>query len=332
MKHAWILLATVGAAVGFAQMPEDKPEEAVNGSWTGEGGRSFTVKGVCDIDEKTVSCWNLQGVVDPKLAEEMKSRLLSSNNGQDLGFKFGKKNRYFLYEAGSQQFSPQFTSSDGSYLQAQPFSYNGNDIVRGYGHLVAEANTTSINVMARFNGLPGPKAVTVPFKEGSKVTYDGLSITVGGWKKGGADPNRFNGFSGGYSGSGTPGSNSDRGWQLFFEMQPGTQYVNLGALDREGQPIVYVDPKGRPVSELEYLKHAPKNRFGAQPMVSTNEYAMATYNAGFGGQSLPHAVSYGTNVDPKYIDSLTISATRNKSVLIKNLPLDPVSSVARIRD
>jgi hypothetical protein len=332
----FLALGIYGAqALNLLPVPEEHLEPSVNGVWSDGHGALLTVLGVCSVDPKNMGCWDTQGAISPSLAEKLKSRLGGGDQFRDFDFRFGKKNRYliFQYERGlspkefSSATTPIFRAMDGilvrdvsTYMSGQPGGKG--QLTFAVVHLIAEPSKTHFDAVATIGGLPGPPPVTVSFKDGAKAQHDGQTITLGGWAKGGlpqpGDP--YYGFRFVPAG----GEDNSAGWTLFFGFNPGGVSLNLTALDKGGKEIQYVDSHGHPVSESEFKKNGPKFP-EPYPMVPvTGNYAEAKISPGFDAVYLERAKAYCTNIDPKYIAQLRIATTHSKSVLFKDVPLEPL--------
>jgi hypothetical protein len=297
--------------------------EARDGVFEDDKGNRVKIEAVCEVDPEHVSCWDLHGVISAELSERMRAGL-TYNNGLDVSFSMGRKNRYLLYSATGNQY-PNFQTVNGyGNMQSYSFNTNSGNERSGWARISVAQHTTTAEVTMNLS-VPGPAAVTLPFKEGSAVTYDGQLLTMGGWKVGGSTPNYYPGNWNGYD-QVQPGKKNP-GWSVFIGVESPT-YFNYVPLDKDGHVIGHVDAKGRPMSDMEFLKLTAGNK--TNPVYYNGGYPQRGY---FGtpsavlfqasGPSTPTAQVFTTNVDPKYISGLQVSGQHQLRVRFPGLPLDP---------
>ena len=78
------------------------------------------------------------------------------------------------------------------------------------------------------------------------------------------------------------------------------------------------------MSEAQFKKNGPRFPESFPSVPVTGRFAEAKISPGYDSLNLERAKAYGTNIDPRVISSLRISTTHFKSVLFKDIPLDPL--------
>lgn len=326
MKRHWITLL-IGSTALFAaalQRTLPKPDEEVTGSYEGEGGK-IDLLGVCSITPDKAECWDGQGAMAPALSRTV-AGLCQSNTGNDMQFKFGRKNRVVVFRS-TFQLNNGFSMSDGNYAQGVYWMSNSESPMSGIRVATAmDEKTTSLLATVNI----APLQVELPFKLGEKTNSDLGPIEFGPAKPADAPTNPYN--NGMYYNGMGPGGQSMPGkyWSVVLGMDtkeneyPQFSYV---AFDKDHKQIRYVDLKGEPISGLTFLALGgnPNGQYN-YPMASNGkpqpkpQCAMLSISQ---QASAVGAIKILMNVNPERVAYLQISKARQKRILFKDIPLDP---------
>ena len=300
-----LLLAPLALA---ALLPQGAGRAAVFPNGTVEA------RGACEARPESVACWDMDGKPSPELAEGLRAAL--SNNGE-VSFRLGKKNRYLVVRR-PQGLQPQYRMGRETHLSANA-TYNTDPVV-DYIRLAAEPDATVATVSVS-TSVQSPKDEDVPLRVGATAQIEGQRLEIGEAVKVAPDKNRP--ATNPYSGQRVVGEV----WNVVIGLTPEVPQSNGWAftpLDKEGQPIRYVDAVGKPISALKALALEPNIQPGygyyynngtpppAKPKAS------AAYFQGGGGSTFRAA----TNIDPKAIATLRIRASHTETKELGPFPLD----------
>lgn len=273
--------------------------------------------GACEVRPESVACWDLSGAKSPELEDSIRGLL---SNGNEIQFKFGKKNRVLAFRR------PQ--SLNFQYRADANNSLYGNWTVSGdptteFVRIPADPSAKQV-VITAMTSNPGDKDEEISFKEGSTAQIDGRKLEIGAMQK--VTPTKTGPNSRGYNYYGQP--RPTEGWTVVMGLSGAEgQFVvwNYVALDTSGQPIRYVDAQGKPITAMKALALEPNLQNGnyypnnGEPQTPKPKAAMAYFQGGGAGP----AFRATTNIDPKAIGTLRIRATHSESAELGPFPLDP---------
>lgn len=326
IHQATISLCVLAGLAGATQVSE-KPDITVRKAYSGGANVIIEGLGVCSITPEKVSCWNMDGANDEILAERVRAYLLG-NNGQEPTFRYGKKNRYVIVRAANTYGS--FTVPGRSYMNTMQIQYDQGGGSVQMGRIDVGPSEKEISVITSFTET-GPASVDLPFAKDKSVTYGPGKVTLGDWqpiKEEKKKPGAGNlGFGRGYPGNGGQGLPGPL-WKVILT-NDGLKglSVSFAVLDKAGKPLLHVDKSGKPVSDVEYLKHVAANPQNGYPYIYPGQddpnspYRTVVFQGA--GQQVGESMIYQTNVDPTYIGSLRITSTRQVKVQVDGFPLDP---------
>jgi hypothetical protein len=191
-------------------------------------------------------------------------------------------------------------------------------------HIAADSGQRIGTLYFSLTGIPGPPAVQVPFRPGSKTMYAGAEFELGSVTDIRPNYNRFgppitdvydvwlNYFPGGL-------------WRMpvgWWNQTPRPITFKLSALDAKGKPIEYVDGNGDPSTKQQFDRENPKGYFEWQPGKFPNARP-AVVSCQFSANATV-AMAY-TNIAPKNIRSLRVQLLYERPVQLPGFPLDPES-------
>lgn len=274
---------------------------------------TVTALGACDVRPESVSCWDMDGKAAEELAISLRSYL---SNGNDVSFRFGKKNRYLITRR-PQTLQPQYRTGPNNYVNSSS-TYNA-DPVMDFLRIAVDPMETEV-VVSVTTTIQSPTDEEIDFKEGAIKSIDGRQVEIGPSAKVVDDRSR-------------PAANPygqpivGPAWNVPIAVSGGDGDIGYWAytpLDGEGNPIRFVDASGKPISALKALALEPHLQPGngfyypnGQP--SAKPKAANAYFQGGGGAAF-RAV---TNVEPKFIAKLRIKTSRQESKDLGPFPLDP---------
>lgn len=301
--------------------------EAQNGVYEDGKGAKIEALGVCDIGTDHVRCWNREGVADEALVKRIES-YYASNEGGDLQFRPGRKNRYGVFRVNGTYVN--FSSRDDNYLSTTQSRSNDSGTVY-WVRLLPDADVKTMDVVATLNQTERLPSADLPFKVGQTLEYRGATYEVGAAKAipkpkaqpGGAANPGFNQYGDGRMNGPT--------WSVVLGRRPvagqTAEFANFEVLDAKGNPIRYVDPKGKPVSEVKFLEATQANNPGVGlrggfngEMANSKGYVAAQF--GPNGPSTAEAFVVTTNIDPAEIGTLRLYANRQTKIRFAGLPVD----------
>lgn len=281
----------------------------------GPGSQRFETEGVCSIDEKGASCWNLQGSVLPELSSDIDRRVRALPYG--LSFVPGRKNRFIVVRTG------EFASFGASNrMQVQTYALPSDPGSTRMLLRVTEPPEATVS-SATFNlGLYQGAPVEMPLREGAKATIGGVGIEIGPIGRNPNFRNDFGGFGSRWVFAGGP-------WRVAIDRtgQGSGDGVTFEAIGRDGKPIHFVDLEGKPISDAKFeaSKPDPTKPFDFS-RVSRYSNAYLGNLAGLGYESPLAALWTYTNIDPKSIAKLRVRRIVNGVETIGPFPLDPVQA------
>jgi hypothetical protein len=275
------------------------------------------IRGICDVQEASVRCWDWNRNIDSKLSEEVSSYIAKKATGvggtlPDIAFKFKRKNRIVVMHAPILALNSSTESRLGGFLG--PDRSFMQDL-----HQFDSGNEPVLDHLLNFSADPGATTTSifasVMFKVGKSMD---ISPAVGG-----------NGSAGGTSVSissitfhnqplGAPGGVvPNKYWDVAFKF--GSDPANLDAqvepIDKKGRSVMLVDDAGRPaeipkgsmyidLGKTTPVLHSLFNSFSPNP----NDSSSRVFSCG---------------VDPKYLSAIRVTLSQSKTVEFKGIPLDP---------
>jgi hypothetical protein len=323
LRFAAFALPVFGSVVGFIQQPEPKLLQTVQNTYLGPHVGKIEVLGVCEFGLNSVRCWNTKREDLPSLAERMKAYYLM-NSQQEISYQFGKKNRSVVFRRktpnaqGPLKFT-HYTGPTNEYLSVRHLPWNGNEPVTEWTRIAVDEDVAETHLHAQLSQAVSG-TLELPFEEGSKGTLDLMSVALKPLAL--AKPTDF---SMRFRGYGDMSARPGKYWIANYEakgLYENRLQADWTALDKSGQPIRYVDSKGRVVSQEKYNLERQSNvrhmRFQDLPN-QVYEYR----NAFLQPHSQSGTSSILTNIDPKHLAKARILLTRYVQVKFTNIPLDP---------
>ncbi len=324
-KRAGLAIVSLCVVATATQVAGLKPDATADRVWEGDNGLKVEGLGVCSIEPSNVDCWDMDGVHDASLSEQIRGYYMGSSN--EVSFRVGKKNRYLVYRK-SYNANIQAQSPDGQYMNSSEIYGSGGPTV-SWSRINPDTASKDASILFSINGLPGPKPVTVPFEKGKKGTFEGTELEIGEYKPFKPAPGEQQ------QQPYYPMIANAKQWSIFVGFAPSDQQNSLsyGLLGKDGKPVAYVDRDGEPVSAVKFLSETPPGfngyyngynpgyDFGPGGRNTPPKYAAAVVTSN--GPSVQGAFTLRTNVNPSRIGALTVSATHQMRVLVKGFPLDP---------
>jgi hypothetical protein len=307
-----VLVAGLGglsllALLGAAQVPP-KFDSSVERSYVGSDGVKIEGLGVCSYSADQIDCWNMDGVKDAKLTELVKAYYLI-NTYSELSFAFGKKNRLIVIRHTPQNYSVNFQSESGAYVNWTQLNNGPTEWTTGWGRVVVD-DSPFASIVAMGYGLPGPAPIDVSYTPGSTGDIDGFHIVIGTYEK--SDATMLGGPIAGQKRwtikLASTSSNPSDSTTLVFT-----------ALDKDHQPISYVDKDGKPASALDVAKGQ-----GGWPnggLMGPNQKYQQVFLSTYGSQN--GLMTVQSNIDPSKISFLKIGSQHQLRVRIGGFPMDP---------
>lgn len=281
------------------------------------GAATVEALGACDVRPESIACWDLDGAKSPELEDGIRGAL---SNGNEVQFRFGKKNRLLAFRRPqSMGFSYRVGANTPLYGS---WNVNGDPMTE-FVRIPADPSEKQVVVTAQTT-IQSSKEEEIAFREGVVAQIDGRKVEIGAMQKvvPTKTPPNARPF---YYGQPRPID----GWNVVMGIaSKENEFVNWAytALDSSGQPIRYVDAQGKPITAMKALALEPNiQNNGNYPYqngetpVPKPKAAMAFYQGGGPGPAF-RAV---TNIDPKSIATLRIRASHTESADLGPFPLDP---------
>ncbi len=260
--------------------------------------------GVCEIDEGSVACWDLQGAPNEDLGREVGSRL---GENVYLGFVPHYKNRYLF---AWQDFESQIQSYSTNGPSSVNFLTKPGDrtliAIRAAADLTAKTGTVSLHLGIRTGG-----PAEIRLREGESATVEGVKLTVGRAEASPLSP--WGGFN-------PP-------WRFGLdrtETEPETR-LSIQALDRQGKLIEYVDEYGKPVDAAKGKALYDQIQAGKWDWKLPLKIFNSVIQDGgmYPGRQEPWIYM---NIDPRSIARLRVHRVVDRAVTLGPFPLDPIQS------
>jgi|GEM_PF-3105873 len=248
---------------GPAFPPEAKADETASGTYKSSGGTSVEVEGICKISEDEIQCWKPDGSAHEDLAGKIKAaieRQQPYGGSMGMNIQYGKKNRLVVFKVS------QPTNSRSGYVNIQnvgsgrfgggfgvsldePRMFNNSQpfYIHYETRSVAEEKSANSTTARLTEFVEIPDQPTLENKVGAKVTFGGERQTLASIKKGSDQPVYL----------GNPDEAKRPVWTLILQSNTVSKRpVNftLSPTNLAGQPIMYVDDQGNPMSDEEYRK------------------------------------------------------------------------------
>jgi hypothetical protein len=314
---------TICFAIGAVQI-ESEPDIVVSDRYSGPGIGELRIKGVCDVQEASISCWDWDRKPNRDLADEVKS--YCSDKGRDYGgfssgipFRFRRKNRIAVlnapvlaYNSSSDVRLQGFLGPEGSPVQdLRQFTPNNDPVVDHLLSFNTEPEMKSTSLYATLMFKIG-RTTAIPPVIGQFGKFGDKTINI--------DSVRYEGNSPVIAFGPMPG----KYWNVVFKISGDNAQSKLDLqvepLTKKGAPAMFVDDSGKPFE-------MPKN--GQQPnMFSGASGAPRFYPIFFGSASRyepeVNGRTYRCGVDPKYLSAFIVTLSQPKTVVFKGVPLDSV--------
>lgn len=259
--------------------------------------------GVCSIDEANVGCWDSQGAPKPDLEAEIRQRL---SQDRYLGFIPGGKNRYLILRQPSGTIVRDVQSTGRENASFWP-KKDGDTyvVVRMLSLSGAKAASVSLRL-----GIATGSPVEMRLRQDESAVVDGMKITLGA-------P---------ISAPFVPWSGYVLPWRFGIDRSETTPPSRLQfvALDRQGQPINYVDDYGRPVDNAKGDAMMKKMQEGTWDFSKPSLIYGAFFQDGGLAPTQEGPWIY-MNVDPKSIGKLQVRRVAFSRESYGPFPLDPAS-------
>jgi hypothetical protein len=246
---------------------------------------------------------------------------LARDNGGNVTFRFGKKNRVVV------MLSPPDGSGNFELPEQSGINtlYWGSDDKLRVSGVRVEANSEDKTVGLIASIPTKPVNAKLALKTGEKADVDGVVFEVGSIKTSKPPENRNM-----YDGYGMPQPAVGSYWSVILAAKPGdSQYYNLtfGAFDQDLKPIRYVDLKGNPISAVTFLDLGgrPDNGYPGPtgPGAAKKEKPRCAMAQVFPSTVVAGAQALTMNVNPEKVAYLVITKQKQKRILFKDIPLDP---------
>ena len=276
-------------------------------------------RGACDVRPESIACWDMDGAKSAELEDSVRAVLA---NGQEVSFRVGKKNRILVIRR-PQTASVSYRVSTNNSLYGN--WQQGGDPTTEFVRYPADLSEKTVVLTAQTT-VQAAKDEEIDFREGATGEIDGRKLEIGAVQKfvpGKTPPNPrmyYNGYN-------RPPVGDTWNAVLGLTGKDG-EYVNWAfiPLDAAGQPIRYVDAKGKPITAIRALALEPTlspNNYNGYPNndpAAPKPKAAAAY---FQGAGTAPAFRATTNIDPKEIAKLRIRASHTVSAALGPFPLDP---------
>ncbi|RYG49154.1 hypothetical protein EON79_02300 [bacterium] len=308
-------LALLGQAV---QPPLQAAVDAVNHAFTTPKGQKIEVVGVCQIDTDATACWKTDGTPDIELTRQIENYYEAQVHA-DLRFVPGAKHRYAVFRRPRDTYA-YVTDKKGGFLGTT--DQGSTDLFLQWARATVDPETKSFEI---FMVVPFAKPLTpaeIPFREGAKLEYQGTSFQLGPIRP--QEGGFRNSFGGGFD---PAGIGTNPGWKVDWlqkadsPMQMDFAFTPIG---KDGKPILYVDTKGNPLSETQYLQALAEASVQVGGGVHAARPAPAAFtpaNNFFGNPQ--RGYSFQTNVAPGRLASIRITASERLRIRFGGLPTDP---------
>lgn len=331
MRKSYIAVLTLSTTVAVVGFQGQNIVNAVGGRYEA-GNLSVQTLGACSYTVDAISCWDLEGKPSPSLSERLESHYLGSN-GNDLQFKFRRKNRLVVVRTtGMNGNSVSLQTDQGGYGgSGQIYDSQGQTSLQ-WLNLAVDSSATTANIQATVYNASLVKNLDLNFRKGEKAVFQGSNIEIGSAtplpkvKRRGDRP-RYEVFDG-QRGYGYIAEGRDQGswWTIAIGADPvaGGQMLGISQpMDKTGKPILYVDKDGKIVSPVKYLESVPKDPNGQVIYGATqsSKYFQARFQSA--NSNVPSTQTILTNIDPSEIAKVRLSYNPPTVVRFTDIPLDP---------
>lgn len=313
--------STICFALGAVQI-QSEPNIVVADSYSSPKFGELRVKGVCDVQESSVSCWDWNRNPSKSLSDEVSTYLLQlakTSNGFNsrISIRYKRKNRIAvvsasenIYDSTASARVQQFASADGSsVMDLHQFDQSGAPATDHYLIFSADPKAESTSLFAKLlikSGSP----VDIPPTVGASATTGGETITVAS-----ITPSDRLGMHAMMS---MPGKH----WEVLFKLsgdrQSPTRDFQAEPVNAKGEQIFWADDAGKPVDAPNVGLSKTKN---ASPNMPIGHPVFMGFTSSY-QPDIDGRIS-GCGVDPKYFPAFKITLSEPKSVEFKGIPLDP---------
>jgi hypothetical protein len=311
------MVAPAAACACAVQFSGSKMDQEVDSVYDDGHGSRLELLGVCSITPDKVDCWDRDGRRSAALSKTVEVAGRSQNC--DLGFFYGRKTRYAIFR-GSPGMNPSFQRDNGSSSSAF-WGAAEQDRLLGAA-IVADKNdeTAGLTASLYLNQL----SADLPLKVGATAQIGDVSLAIAVIKNGGrpAGPAPQNGYQGGKP---EPG----RRWTVILTSNQDVQswnYEAYAALDKNRQPIRYVDLNGRVLTGAQFIAMGgdPNPPFGLpQSTAQTKRKPRCTSGHVVFVAKVAGAEELSMNIDPAEVAYLQVSDQAQTRIRFRNIPLEP---------
>jgi len=287
------------------------------------------MRGVCNVGENEVQCWDLRQNHDDDLAKQV-STMLSSSQAQkselraSVPMHFRRKNRIAVFQVAS---TYGHNETDARFDGFQTLDSEGVQALDRYDQTADPIETKcvpidvdraegSTSLFANLKCMPGP-TVEIPLQKGAFVTVGQYKVTINS-----IELNQPNTYLMAAPGRPLFGPADTQQWDIHFGVEgPGSHHqmtADIMPLDNTGQPIRMLDMSGKPY-------HMPTMRpkpLTGNPLRTPNYHPV---RLGMPGTFEPMIGEIVTKlyVDPRVVSKLKLTVRDARVIEFKDIPLDP---------
>ena len=268
--------------------------------------------GACSMTPDTISCWNMDRTPDPELAEKVKAFYIVQSN-QTVNYVFGRKNRLLVFRKpsnsnGSGIVGPA-TTAEGHFLNsAGQIGGNGGRREPYLEWYAIDADPSATTAALTFTVNESSQSGNLSLKLGAEIQIGRTKFSLKsieptedqvnfGWQS----PHR-------------------KAWKVGIILSPGPDgnipTISGYPLDRDGKQIWHFDEKGNP---LPVPKQQYNGYYNGYPGGS-NGFDTYLQNLGIPGDPNQSLILH---VKPNNVAALQLTANKNQTVTITDIPLDP---------
>jgi|CXWL01.1.fsa_nt_gi hypothetical protein len=313
-------------SISNAKKPNGEPDIVVHGKYEWDG-LYIRADGSAKLNEDSVIAWDINGILDKKLANEIELSLDKSAS-RPFQFKRNRKNRFVVVrqkvrlpfvpmESGHEssfslvrKIGNELPASNFEYLSSRPLGNERPPTDLEHTYLVgADFDRTQKTAEVMFSHreeISGPSSI-VP-KVGQTANKDGVKVEVL--------------YVGVHLKTNEPAYMSSRhnSFDIKLSLTGKRQLMSLKAipLDREGRVIEWMNALGEPVYPTKHeLMYTDWNKLPDEQ----RPRSVAFRRLGFLSQA--NELVFSSSIDPKHVSSLSLKFSALKFVKLTGIPLDP---------
>lgn len=301
------------------------PDIRVSTAYSAEDAGEIKLAGVCDVIGPEMRCWDASGKADADLttqvADIFKQRAESDSNGNEIPFRFRRKNRLAVFSGppqGSRSDSKADLNGffDGSNMYLQDLNRDFNPRAKSHFYCITmtePSDAATGSMFVRFY-IRSQHLVQIPLKAGATADVESHTVTIASIQK-----QSTLGFFGGEQ-----GTRADWNTQLTISGDVPNSKLDLTVvpLDANGKQIMVTDEQGRPIAPARpKAKPGPNANTGPALNMSVSipnvNYSTGQYWTSSGGRI------WECCVDPKYVATIQLNLATFRIVEFDGIPLDP---------